>query len=56
MSWYLSGVHDLSNDPAAAVAAEELTESPTRAIAGSVGRQLGNQLILGILGGLFRGR
>ncbi|WP_309611433.1 hypothetical protein [Sphingomonas sp.] len=56
MGWYLSGVHDLTNEPAAAVVAEDVTQSPTRAIARSVGRQFGNQLILGILGGLFRGR
>jgi hypothetical protein len=31
-------------------------QSATRAVASSVGRQLGNQLIRGILGGLFRGR
>jgi DNA helicase HerA-like ATPase len=35
---------------------DKVIQSATRAVASSVGRQLGNQLIRGILGGLFRGR
>ena len=34
----------------------KVIEPATRAVASSVGRQLGNQLIRGIFGGLFRGR
>ena len=36
--------------------ADKVIQSATRAAASSVGRQLGNQLLRGILGGLFRGR
>ena len=36
--------------------ADKVITSATRAAASSVGRQLGNQLLRGILGGLFRGR
>ena len=36
--------------------ADKIIQSATRAAASSVGRQLGNQLLRGILGGLFRGR
>ena len=35
---------------------DKVIQSASRAVASSVGRQLGNQLIRGILGGLFRGR
>ena len=56
MGWYLSGVHDLTNDPAAAVTAEAVIKSPTRAAASSVGRQRSNQMLLVILSGLFGGR
>ena len=35
---------------------DKVIQSAGRAVASSVGRQLGNQLIRGILGGLFRGR
>ena len=35
---------------------DKVIQSATRAAASSVGRQLGNQLLRGILGGLFRGR
>ena len=35
---------------------DKVIEPATRAVASSVGRQLGNQLIRGIFGGLFRGR
>ena len=35
---------------------DKIVQSAGRAVASSVGRQLGNQLIRGILGGLFRGR
>ncbi len=35
---------------------DKVLQSATRAVASSVGRQLGNQLIRGVLGGLFRGR
>ena len=34
----------------------EKKDTPSRAVASSVGRQLGNQLLRGILGGLPRGR
>ena len=36
--------------------ADKVIQSATRAAASSVGRQLGNQLLRGILGGLMRGR
>ena len=36
--------------------ADKVIQSATRAAASSVGRQLGNQLLRGILGGLLRGR
>ena len=35
---------------------DKVIQSATRAAASSVGRQLGNQLLRGILGGLFKGR
>ncbi|GAA4713637.1 DUF853 family protein [Sphingomonas lutea] len=35
---------------------DKVIQSATRAAASSVGRQLGNQILRGILGGLFRGR
>ena len=36
--------------------ADKMVQSAGRAVASSVGRQLGNQLLRGILGGLFKGR
>jgi hypothetical protein len=36
--------------------ADKVIQSATRAAASSIGRQLGNQLLRGILGGLMRGR
>ena len=52
----ISSAQDRTNEPSQADVADAIVGSGTRAVASSVGCQLGNQLIRGILGGLFRGR
>lgn len=52
----ISSAQDRTNEPSQADVADAIVGSGTRAVASSVGRQLGNQLIRGIFGGLFRGR
>ena len=36
--------------------ADKMIQSATRAAASSIGRQIGNRILRGVLGGMFRGR
>ena len=51
----ISSARGGTNEPSRADVADAIVDSGTRAVASSVGRKLGNQIIRVILGGLFRG-